>query len=202
MPNPTNNKLVDSKTIAALFDMTPRRVQQLTKDGVIAAVKEGNANRYDLLPTIQKYIRYLTAKANGREPSKKDAETEGRRLEAEADLKRSKADIAALQFKELEGTMHRSEDVEAVMTDLVYSIRSMLVALPGRLAVDVSSAATAAGTSFVRAQPPPAAGCQTLHAAFAIRVRQQASRKRPPGSPGALRVCTGAAVLSSSVSGC
>ena len=31
MPNPTNNKLVDSKTIAALFDMTPRRVQQLTK---------------------------------------------------------------------------------------------------------------------------------------------------------------------------
>ena len=134
MPNPTNNKLVDSKTIAALFDMTPRRVQQLTKDGVIAAVKEGNANRYDLLPTIQRYIRYLTAKANGREPSKKDSEIEGRRLEAEADLKRSKADIAALQLSELEGTMHRSEDVEAVMTDLVYNIRSMLVALPGRLA--------------------------------------------------------------------
>lgn len=109
MPNPTNNKLVDSKTIAALFDMTPRRVQQLTKDGVIAAVKEGNANRYDLLPTIQRYIRYLTAKANGREPSKKDSEIEGRRLEAEADLKRSKADIAALQLSELEGTMHRSE---------------------------------------------------------------------------------------------
>ena len=202
MPNPTNNKLVDSKTIAALFDMTPRRVQQLTKEGVITAVKEGNANRYDLLPTIQRYIRYLTAKANGREPSKKDSEIEGRRLEAEADLKRSKADIAALQLKELEGTMHRSEDVEAVMTDLVYSIRSMLAALPGRLAVDVTSAATATGTSFVRAQPPPAAGCQTLHAAFAIRARQQASRKMPPGSPGALRVCTGAAVLSSSVSGC
>ena len=70
MPN-TNTKLVDSKTIAALFELTPRRIQQLTKEGVIAATKEGNANRYDLLPTIQKYIRYLTAKANGREPSKK-----------------------------------------------------------------------------------------------------------------------------------
>ena len=108
MPNPTNNKLVDSKTIAALFDMTPRRVQQLTKDGVIAAVKEG-----------------------------------------EADLKRSKADIAALQLSELEGTMHRSEDVEAVMTDLVYNIRSMLVALPGRLAVDVTGAATPAEASEI-----------------------------------------------------
>ena len=73
MPNPTNNKLVDSKTIAALFDMTPRRVQQLTKDGVIAAVKEGNANRYDLLPTIQRYIRYLTAKANGRSRRRRTA---------------------------------------------------------------------------------------------------------------------------------
>ena len=47
MPNQPNTKLVDSKTIAALFDMTPRRVQQLTKEGVITAVKEGNANRYD-----------------------------------------------------------------------------------------------------------------------------------------------------------
>jgi len=153
MPNPTNNKLVDSKTIAALFDMTPRRVQQLTKEGVITAVKEGNANRYDLLPTIQRYIRYLTAKANGREPSKKDSEIEARRLEAEADLKRSKADMAALQLKELEGTMHRSEDVEAVMTDLVYNIRSMLIALPGRLAVDVVAAQTAAEASeIIRAE--------------------------------------------------
>ena len=101
MPN-TNTKLVDSKTIAALFELTPRRIQQLTKEGIITATKEGNANRYDLLPTIQKYIRYLTAKANGREPSKKDAEIEGRRLEAEADLKRSKADIAALQLQKRE----------------------------------------------------------------------------------------------------
>lgn len=45
--------------------------------------------------------------------------------------------------------MHRSEDVEAVMTDLVYTIRSMLMALPGRLAVDVVSAKTAAEASEV-----------------------------------------------------
>lgn len=133
MPNPTNNKLVDSKTIAALFDMTPRRVQQLTKDGVIAAVKEGNANRYDLLPTIQRYIRYLTAKANGREPSKKDSEIEGRRLEAEADLKRSKADIAALQLSELEGIIHRQPARIAEAATLFLTIHRVGVKLgPGR----------------------------------------------------------------------
>lgn len=149
VPSP-NTKLVDSKTIAAIFGVDPRRVQQLAKEGVITATKEGHANRYDLLPTIQRYIRYLSDKANGRESiSKKDAETEGRRLEAEADLKRSKADMAALQLKELEGKMHRSEDVEAVMTDLVFTIRSSLIALPGRLAVDVVTAQTAAEASVI-----------------------------------------------------
>ena len=54
-----------------------------------------------------------------------------------------------LQLNELEGKMHRSEDVEAVMTDLVYAIRSMLIALPGRLAVDVSSTTSAQEASEV-----------------------------------------------------
>lgn len=149
MPSP-NTKLVDSKTIAAIFGVDPRRVQQLTKDSIITATKEGHANRYDLLPTIQRYIRYLSDKANGREQmSKKDAQTETRKLEAEADLKRSKADMAELQLKELKGQMHRSEDVEAVMTDLVYTIRSALIALPGRLAVDVVAADTAAEASEI-----------------------------------------------------
>ena len=64
-------------------------------------------------------------------------------------MKRSKADIEALKLKELEGKMHRSEDVEAVITNVVYLIRSMLIALPGRLAVDVVSVGTAAEASVV-----------------------------------------------------
>ncbi len=76
-------------------------------------------------------------------------DAEKRKAQAEADLKRSKADIAMLQLNELEGKMHRSDDVEAVMTDLVYAIRSMLIALPGRLAVDVSTTTSAQEASEV-----------------------------------------------------
>ena len=107
------------------------------------------------LNCLEKYcgVRYLTDKAIGRETSQKDADAETRRLEAEADFKRSKANMAALQLRELEGTMHRSEDVEAVMMDLVYTIRSMLMALPGRLAVDVFGAGSAAEASdLIRAE--------------------------------------------------
>ena len=51
-----------------------------------------------------------------------------------------KATIAKLEAEELKGTMHRSEDVAAMTTDLIYAIRGAMMALPGRLAVDVASA--------------------------------------------------------------
>lgn len=139
--------LQGSDVIAKLFNVTTRRVQQLTTEGVIDAKKEGKVYKYDLLPTIQKYIKYLSDKANGRE--KKDTQTESDKSRAEADLKRAKADMAELQLKELQGKMHRSDDVEALTSDLVYTIRSMIIALPGRLAVDVAAVDTAAEASEI-----------------------------------------------------
>ena len=141
--------LQNAAIIAKLFGVTDRRIQQLAKEGIIPAAQK-RPYMFDLLPTVQSYIRYLSDKANGREAKSADtAQVEMEKLRAEADMKRSKADMAAMQLKELEGKMHRSEDVEAVMTDLVYTIRSMLTALPGRLAVDVSTAGSAAEASEI-----------------------------------------------------
>lgn len=151
MQSNSNAKLVDSKTLATLFGVTTRRIEQLKAEGIIKG--QGKPTKYDLLPTIQTYIKYLSDKAYGREEKKSKTELEEQKLKAEADWKQNKAKMAELQLKELEGQMHRSEDVEAVMTDLVYTIRSMLMALPGRLAVDTASAATAAEASeIIRAE--------------------------------------------------
>lgn len=129
--------LQGSAIIAKLFGVTDRRVQQLAKDGVIPAASV-RPYKFDLLPTVQAYIRYLSDKANSKESKSADTvQAEADKLRAEADLKQSKAKIAEMQLKELEGKMHRSEDVEAVMNDLVYTVRSMIMALPGRLAMDI-----------------------------------------------------------------
>ena len=49
--------------------------------------------------------------------------------------------------------MHRSEDVAAMTEDLIYTVRGSLMALPGRLAVDVTSAQTAAeAADIIRAE--------------------------------------------------
>ena len=64
-------------------------------------------------------------------------------MEAEGRYKKAKADMAELELKELEGELHRASDVEAITTDHVMYLRSMLMALPGKLAVDMASIQTA-----------------------------------------------------------
>ena len=140
--NPKQN-LQSTDIIAKLFELDVRRVQQLAKEGILPAASQ-RPYKFDLLPTVKAYIRYLRDRANGKEAKTADTvKAEADKLRAEADLKQSKAKIAELQLKELEGKMHRSEDVEAMTNDLVYTARSMIMALPGRLAMDVVQAGSA-----------------------------------------------------------
>ena len=140
--NPKQN-LQSTDIIAKLFDLDVRRVQQLAKEGILPAASQ-RPYKFDLLPTVKAYIRYLRDRANGKEAKTADTvKAEADKLRAEADLKQSKAKIAELQLKEQEGKMHRSEDVEALTNDLVYTARSMIMALPGRLAMDVVQAGSA-----------------------------------------------------------
>ncbi len=133
--------------IAEIFEMDERRVQQLAKEGVIPAVSK-RPYKFDLIPTVKAYIKHLREKVNGKEAKTADAEKAVTdKMRAEADLKQSKAKIAEMQLKELEGKMHRSEDVEAMTNDLVYTVRSMIMALPGRLAMDIVQATSAAEAS-------------------------------------------------------
>ena len=149
MAETPKKNLQGSDIIAKLFGVTDRRVQQLAKEGVIPAAQT-RPYKFDLLPTVQAYIKPLSEKANGKEQKNADTvQAEADKLRAEADLKQSKAKIAELQIKELEGKMHRSEDVEAMTNDLVYTIRSMIMALPGRLAMDVVQTTSANEASAV-----------------------------------------------------
>ena len=151
------DKLVEPKTIAKIFNFEGvRRIDQLVQDGVIDAtlteVNGRKVRRYDLIPTIMKYIKYLQDKLNKKSKpiSLEDAaEDEARRLKAEADLKEAKAAIENLKKEEFEATMHRSEDVETVMEMLVMAFRAEALAIPGQVAVDVAEATTAQEASGI-----------------------------------------------------
>lgn len=134
--------LQSAQVIAKIFGVSTRRVEQLKTEGIIKG--QGRPSKYDLLPTIQAYIKYLSDKANGREKKETMANLEEAKLTAEVEIKKSKAEAARLELKELQGKMHRAEDVEAIFTDHVLFLRSMLLAMPGKLAVDLSGEHTAA----------------------------------------------------------
>lgn len=133
--------LQSSQVIAKIFGVSTRRVEQLKTEGIIKG--QGKPTKYDLLPTIQAYIRYLSDKANGREKKESKTELEEKKLQHEVTFKEAKAEKARLELKELQGKMHRAEDVEAITTDHVLYLRSMLMAMPGKLAVDLSGTHTA-----------------------------------------------------------
>ncbi len=121
---------VGSTELAAILGVTARRVQQMAQDGTITAVRRG---RFNLSDSVQRYITFISKS----DISADEKETEKKKLAAEALYKRSKARIAEMEADELDGKMHRSEDVAALTSDLVFTVRGMLMALPGRLAVDV-----------------------------------------------------------------
>ena len=136
--------------IAVLFGLTARRVEQLTADGILPTVKvEKQGRQYEFIPTIQRYVKHLQERATGRDAKKTVEDKESAKLDAEIRYKEAKADKAQLEADELKGKMHRADDVEALTTDLILSIRSDLLALPGRLAVDICRAKNPADASNI-----------------------------------------------------
>ena len=130
--------------LAGVLGLSARRVQQLIQDGILVTVSRGKLLLGD---SIQRYISYIT----GGEKTQQEKSEEQRieLVKSQAQYKASRAAVAKLEAQELQGKMHRAEDVEAVTEDLVYTIRSGLNALPGRCAVDVAAASTPAEASEI-----------------------------------------------------
>ena len=135
--------------LANLFDITAQWVGELTKSGIIRKHDTEVGPRYNGVEATRAYVKYLREKAAGREKDAGLSAKEEEKLAAEVRIKQAKADYAELELKELQGQMHRSEDVEKMTEQLVFTIRGLIIALPGRLAVDVAGVDTAAEASVL-----------------------------------------------------
>ena len=139
-------KPVTTRELAEVFGVTIARISQLRKDGVLSG--EGSPLKYDLPASVQAYVSWAVDSAKARKPE--DVDAERKKLQAEADYKEAKARQEELKLAELEGRMHSAEDVEAATTQLVYAVRSAMLAMPGRIAVDVVGKTAAEASEIVR----------------------------------------------------
>ena len=132
----TSETEVSSSELACVLGITGRNIRQLVEDGQLEKVD----GRFILSDSVQRYVAFKS-KRNKDDEEKRLEKT---RLTADVTMKASKAQIAKMEADELRGKMHRSEDVAAMTEDLIYTIRGSLMALPGRLAVDVATVTEAA----------------------------------------------------------
>lgn len=138
---------VKTADICSFTGKSNQWIGQLTSQGILAKKKTPCGTLYELHESLSSYIDMIDSR--NEEQTENDKKLEKARKVEELRLKKSKATIASLQADELNGKMHRSEDVAAMTEDLIYAIRNALIALPGRLAVEVATVHSATEASEI-----------------------------------------------------
>ena len=111
--------------IARLLDLSERRIQQLSRDGVIPKAERG---QYDLVAAVRGYVAYLRDLAVKAQAGAPDFGVERARLI------KAKADIAEMEAEGRRGELLPAEAVEAAWTAILARLRARLLVLPDRLA--------------------------------------------------------------------
>lgn len=120
---------VSSTVLSNLFGITTRRIRQLENEGVIKKVARG---KYNLQENIKSYITFIKTYADLKENKSEEGKIDYD--EEHALLERRRREKIELELAAMRGTMHYSEDVERVMTDMLSNFKAKLLGLPSRAA--------------------------------------------------------------------
>lgn len=120
--------------IAQLFGVTVRRIQQLTQEGVLPTVETGEGRRYDLVPTIQNYVKYLSDKAYGKNRgTDEEIALKSRKIRAEAALKETQGDLARLKTEIAQGKYIPVEEAILEYEMFFITFKKFATSIPSRL---------------------------------------------------------------------
>lgn len=111
-------------TIAKLLMLSDRRVQQLTKEGVIPKAERG---RYELAPAVQGYIRFLQERSLRSDSSPIDYHAE------KARLTKAQADTAEIEAAKARQEVASVSTIERNLSGLFAEVRTNLRNIPDRV---------------------------------------------------------------------
>ena len=124
--------------IAQLFGVTVRRIQQLTQEGVLPTTETVDGRRYDLVPTIQQYVKYLSDKAYGKDRSEKELELREQKMKADIALKESQGELHRLKTDIAAGKYIAVEEVTMDYERFFVTFKNFAMSLPARLTDEIS----------------------------------------------------------------
>jgi phage terminase Nu1 subunit (DNA packaging protein) len=135
-----NNGLLSTLQLGKILRLTDERIRQLAREEIITPVEKNGRGSYFSLNAVGDYCEYLRRYVD----KQKNTPLDEQKLQAEVKYKKAKARKAELETAELEGKMHRAEDVEVIYSLLIWSARNMLEALPARTAALITGNKTTA----------------------------------------------------------
>ena len=129
-----DKELCKVDVIANLFGVSVRRVQQLTQEGIISTTEVKRGRRYELTPTVQKYIKYLSDKAYGKAQSETEAKLKEQKLKAEVALKEFQGELHKLRTEIAAGRYISVEEVKLDYGRFFVSFKKVAMSIPSKLA--------------------------------------------------------------------
>lgn len=122
-----NSQTYSVETIAKLLQVTPRRVQQLSKEGYIPKSSRG---KYELIGSVQGYIRFLKSQIND-EDDDENVDGSGRH---KSRLLKARADKAEIELAEIRGDIVRIDAVADIISREYSDVRTSLQSVASRCA--------------------------------------------------------------------
>ena len=116
-----NGQGLTVKELASLLELTPRRIQQLAKEGTFPKIERG---KYALDECVRAYVQYWQERAEGRFT---ESELDQTRLQKEHLEVRKRA----VQVARAEGSVVGLDDHEEVIRKLLGAVRAVLLGIPG-----------------------------------------------------------------------
>lgn len=125
-----------AKDLAELLGVSTRRIKQLRADGALVTDDNTSPPRYLLVESLAQYALYL---------KRNDAPQEANRrcLRATADYKERKAELMLLELRKRRGELHEARHVETIIMHNILTAKAAFLALPGRIAQELSTCAGA-----------------------------------------------------------
>ena len=119
---------VNQKELAECLGVVPRTIRDLSKS--LGLFERDLAGKYDLATCVKEYIEYKIDLGTG--------SVEALNLEAlKAKHEEVKIQMSIEKLKEYKAEVHRSEDVEEFLSNMLVSFKNKLSVLPPKLAMEI-----------------------------------------------------------------
>jgi phage terminase Nu1 subunit (DNA packaging protein) len=122
---------IDKNQLAKLLDVTPRHIQRLTGDGILARARDVDGKelvgRYELVYNVRAYIQYLRTQA------RLDDASESKYVMLRNQKMAADSEMTELKLALFKNTLHRADDVEFILTNIFTAIKSRLLSIPARV---------------------------------------------------------------------